>query len=869
MPSGTVTFLFTDVEGSTSLWATDADAMSASLRVHDQTLREQFEERGGYVFTTAGDSFCVAFQRVSDAVAAAAAAQVSLAGLDWPGPELRVRMGLHLGEADERDGDYFGPVVNLAARVEAAGHGGQVLMTDAVHSATGAPATDLGEHRLRDVDHPVRIWQLNAGVFPALRTTNARSNLPVAAARLIGRDDEVRTVRILLSEHRLVTLLAPGGAGKTRLAVAVGEAELEHRRDGVCFVDLTTAEDDTRVGPAVAAALDLESDSSDYHAEITRFLAGRQLLLILDNCEHVIDGCADLAASVLAARSHSVLLTTSREWLDVEGERVFRVPALAFDSAESAAVRLFADRAAAISPEFELDDENLAPVMEICQRLDGLPLAIELAASRVSTMSPSTIATGLDDRFGLLSGGRRRRRRQTLQATIDWSYDLLDDDERRIFRALGVFAGSFDIRAIVALTDHDEHSTHDLVESLVGRSLVTPSDEAPDRFRLLETIKAYAEDRLDAEGESLPLVERHASHFVERARVDNPLDVNDRFRQARLRPDQANLLLAADVLERQGRWDELAHLLHAIAPLDVTAAPLQLERVERCLGHPLSVDSTDRLRWAAGYLHLSIGQLDEFIKLTRELERSDDPTMRGMAHLLIALAAGRTAPDYALRQIERFEALCGENPTPEQRLTAASFRCMTAAQSNDLSAVRAAGDQVRRLYRGGYLPEDGEIALAVSGVPQWVEGDTGPLAEVVELLAAIEPRRHRTLGLVDFASALVAVADDGPPGTEAVRRFALDALSRVNMMDTDALVLLAELSCREGDIDRATELIRSTGAGRTPMSILVGQQIAQRLGVIDEIKADYLEHQKNAAWMIGRPKRALQAELRRRDWLAG
>ena len=869
LPSGTVTFLFTDVEGSTSLWATDAEGMSASLLVHDRTLTDEFEQRGGYVFATAGDSFCVAFQRVSDALTAAAAAQRSLAAADWPGPELRVRMGLHLGEADERDGDYFGSTVNLAARVEAAGHGGQVLMTDAVRSATGIAATDLGEHRLRDVSDPVRIWQLGDGIFPALRTANARSNLPVAATRLLGRDVEVRTVRVLLSEHRLVTLLATGGAGKTRLALAVGEAELEHRRDGVCFVDLTTAEDDSGVGPAVAAALDLEPDSSDYHREITRYLADRRMLLILDNCEHVIDGCADLAATVLTDRGHSVLLATSREWLDVEGERVFRVPALACDSAESAAVRLFADRAAAISPDFELDDDNLPPVMEICQRLDGLPLAIELAASRVATMSPSMIAAGLDDRFGLLSSGRRRRRRQALEATIDWSYDLLDDDERRIFRSLGVFAGSFDLRAVAAISDYnDEHSTHDLVESLVGRSLVTPSDEVPDRFRLLETIRAYAEDRLDAEDERQLFIERHASHFVERAYVEDPLDVDDRFRQARLRPDQANLLLAADVLERQKRWNELAGLLHSMAPLDVTAAPLQLERVERCLAYPLSAASTDRLRWAAAYLHLSIGQIAEFIRRARELERSGDPRLRGMGHLMIALAAGQTAPDYALDRIERFEALWGDEPTLAQRIAAASYRCMTAAQSNDLSGAQKAGDEVRRLYRGNYLPEEAEIALAISGVPGWVEGDTRQLAEVIELLAAIEPRRHRTFALVDFASALVALAEEGPTGSEAVRRYALDAVSRVNMLDTDALVLLAELARSEGDVDRAIDLIRSTGAGRTPMSILVGQQTAQRLGVIDEFQADFLEHMKDAAWATERPKRALRAELQRRGWLA-
>jgi hypothetical protein len=239
-----------------------------------------------------------------------------------------------------------------------------------------------------------------------------------------------------------------------------------------------------------------------------------------------------------------------------------------------------------------------------------------------------------------------------------------------------------------------------------------------------------------------------------------------------------------------------------------------------------------------------------------------------MGHLMIALAAGQTAPDYALDRIERFEALWGDEPTPAQRIAAASYRCMTAAQSNDLSGAQEAGDEVRRLYRGNYLPEEAEIALAISGVPGWVEGDTRQLAEVIELLAAIEPRRHRTFALVDFASALVALAEEGPTGSEAVRRYALDAVSRVNMLDTDALVLLAELARSEGDVDRAIDLIRSTGAGRTPMSILVGQQTAQRLGVIEETSADLLKHMKDAAWATERPKRALRAELQRRGWLA-
>jgi predicted ATPase/class 3 adenylate cyclase len=490
VPSGLVTFLFTDVEGSTRLWAADDQATSASLRVHDEVVRREVDRHGGYVFTTAGDSFSVAFQRASEGIGAASDIQRALGEVAWPGPRLQVRMGLHLGEAEERGGDYFGPVVNLAARVAATGHGGQVLLTGAVRAATDVEGIDLGEHRLRDVPEPVRIWQLGSERFPLLRSVGAHSNLPVPASRLFGRDDDVREVRVLLSEHRLVTMLAMGGSGKTRLAVAVGDAELGDRRDGVWFADLATAIGDGDVGPVVAAALGLEVSTSDYVSKIAGSLSDRQLLLILDNCEHVIDACAELAAAILGAGGSTGILATSREWLDVDGERVYRVRPLDGVDADSPAVRLFADRAVAIAPDFVLDADNLPHVAELCRRLDGLPLAIELAASRVAVMSPETLAAGLDDRFALLSEGRRRRRGRTLEATIDWSYDLLDNEEQEVFRGLGVFSGSFDLPAVAAVCEVPEPEAANIVESLLGRSLVSTSDDGPGRFRLLETIKA-------------------------------------------------------------------------------------------------------------------------------------------------------------------------------------------------------------------------------------------------------------------------------------------------------------------------------------------------------------------------------------------
>ena len=329
-PSGTVTFLFTDVEGSTRLWAADAAAMSSSLLVHDSILREAIEAEGGYVFTTAGDSFAAAFSKASDAVNAAERIQACLADAAWPGPALRVRIGVHLGEAEERGGDYFGPVVNTTARVEAAGHGGQTLITDTVRVAARVEATDLGVHRLRDVDEPVRLFQLGDGVFPSLRALDnaPETNLPARPNRLIGRAAEVAEARRLLTSHRLVTLSAVGGSGKTRLAIAVGEEELHHRSAGVWFVDLTSVMNPDEVAAAVAGATGLRLTSGDATAQVVAFFADKAALVILDNCEHVIDGCAEFVEAMLASPGTTAMLATSREALDVDGERVIGLGSL-------------------------------------------------------------------------------------------------------------------------------------------------------------------------------------------------------------------------------------------------------------------------------------------------------------------------------------------------------------------------------------------------------------------------------------------------------------------------------------------------------------------------------------------------------------
>jgi predicted ATPase/class 3 adenylate cyclase len=569
-PSGTVTFLFTDVEGSTRLWAADAAAMSSSLLVHDSILREAIEAQGGYVFTTAGDSFAAAFSKASDAVNAAGRIQAGLAEAVWPGPVLRVRIGIHLGEAEERGGDYFGPVVNTTARVEAAGHGGQTLITDTVRVAARAEATDLGVHRLRDVDEPLHLFQVGDGVFPALRVIDnaPETNLPARPNRLIGRAAEVAEARRLLTSHRLVTLSSVGGSGKTRLAIAVGEEELHHRSGGVWFVDLTSVMHPDEIAAAVASATGLRLTSGDATAQVIAFFADKAALVILDNCEHVIDGCAEFAEAMVTSPGTTAMLATSREALDVDGERVMGLGSLATLDGDgpaggtSPAVELFVERAIAIDPGFTMSDDDAPVVAELCTRLDGMPLAIELAAARVTVMSPAELLAGLDDRFNLLSGGRRRQRQRTLEATLDWSYDLLDAEQQRVFRSLGVFVGGFDLDAVVAVAELTRPQALDAVEDLVAKSLVVRVRGADtSRFILLETLKAYAEDRLVQTDEAASTRDRHAGHFHRLAAGAGRIMVPDVRVGERLRFDRSNITAAFDWSASNRQWIRAGELL--------------------------------------------------------------------------------------------------------------------------------------------------------------------------------------------------------------------------------------------------------------------------------------------------------------------
>jgi len=541
LPSGTVTFLFTDVEGSTRLWEEHADDMAPALARHDELLRTAITEHHGYVFSTAGDAFAAAFSDATDAIEAAIDAQHALQQEEWPGAaQIHVRMGIHTGETVERDGDYFGPTLNRGARVMAAAHGAQALVTGATASALGEPGpasvglVDLGEHRLRDLDGTEHLFQLAAdglaAAFPAVQSLDASiSTLPAQRSSFVGRDEEIARARALLHRGRLVTLTGAGGCGKTRLAIEVAAREQANHPDGTYFVDLSRVGDDAGVAGGFTTGLDFVPEVDvPVDRQVHDRLGAKRALLVVDNCEHVLDEVASQVDDLLAACPQTRVLATSREALDLEGERTFRVPSLAVDAdgGRPASVRLLVERAAEAGVELAAADDPA--IADICRRLDGLPLAIELAAARTGVLAPAQILERLDDRFALLTGGRRRTRgrQQTLEATIDWSYDLLEPDEQDALRRLSVMPGSFDLDLAVAVLASRDAVALDTLDALVARSLVHTerSDDAGRLlYRLLETIRVYAYERLLAAGHAEETRDRHARHLADRLEAITPL----------------------------------------------------------------------------------------------------------------------------------------------------------------------------------------------------------------------------------------------------------------------------------------------------------------------------------------------------------
>jgi predicted ATPase/class 3 adenylate cyclase len=550
LPTGTVTFLFTDIEGSTRLLQALGERWKAILEDHNRLLRDAIREPGGIDIRTEGDSFFAVFRSAPAAVAAAAAAQRGFAAHPWfPEATIRVRMGMHTGEGTVGGDSYVGLDVHRAARIAAAGHGGQVLLssttTELVRASLpdGIGLRDLREHRLKDLARPERIYQLTIdglpADFPPIRSLETPTNLPAQRTSFIGREREVARVKELLRGPGLLTLTGPGGSGKTRLALQAAAELLDEYRDGVFLAELEPITDPRLVASTIAGAVGARAEGVRPVLDTLRdHVRDREMLLVLDNFEQVIEG-ALVTADLLTVSPRMRILVTSREPLHVTGEQELPVPPMdlpasgeapsAEDLTRYEAVALFVQRARAVDPAFQLTEANAAAVAEVCLRLDGLPLAIELAASRVKLLSPQAILERMERRLDLLTGGAVDvpARQRTLREAIGWSYDLLDESERRLFRRLSVFAGGWTLEAAEAVASPGDEPEGDVLEvfgSLVDKSLVrrapTPSEAV--RFRMLETIREFGLEQLEAAGEADTTRDGHTSFFLGLAEAAEP-----------------------------------------------------------------------------------------------------------------------------------------------------------------------------------------------------------------------------------------------------------------------------------------------------------------------------------------------------------
>ncbi|HUP74659.1 MAG TPA: LuxR C-terminal-related transcriptional regulator [Acidimicrobiales bacterium] len=663
LPAGTVTFLLTDIDGSTSLWEAEPTEMAASVARHYEIIDAVVAAAGGVrpVEQGDGESAVAAFGRPSDAIAAAAAMQQALHVEPWPTSQpLRVRVAIHTGEARLRNaGNYMGEAIIRTARLRAVAHGGQVLVSAPAHAVavdrvgTQFAFRDLGVHRLKDLARPEHVFQLcGPGLeedFPELRSLDRHlNNLPMQLSPFIGRADEITTVAKLLAQHRLVTLCGSGGVGKTRLAQQVAAEEIEQYPDGVWWAELAELTEPASVGPTLAQVMGLaDRADSDVWEALARLIGDRSMLVVLDNCEHVVEEVATGVDRLLRACAGLTVLATSRASLDVPGELTWRVPPLRLPDehervtldalAQSDAMSLFADRAARARPNFRLTNDNSGAIAAICRRLDGVALAIELAAARIRSFTPNQILAGLDDALRTLTGGSRSvlPRQQTLEASVRWSHALLGDFERVLLRRLAVFRGGFSLDAVEAVVADEllpVGEILDRLDHLVDQSLVVADDDASGRYRLLETVRQFAARQLLDAGEIDELRDRHARFFSNLVHELGPLVLTNRMVDAveALRNDLDNLRAALLWLDTQQRAVELTEMV-AEAGLFWTVAGLVRDG-ETWLTHCLANDSCPEatrarlyaarasVRHDAGLFAASVADSARAIELGRQFE---------------------------------------------------------------------------------------------------------------------------------------------------------------------------------------------------------------------------------------------------------
>ena len=798
LPTGTVTLLLADVEGSTRLWETQPEVMTAAIARLNQVVCEVVAAHDGVrpVEQGEGDSFVAAFARASDAVAAALQLQRA------PLAPIRLRIGVHTGEIQLRDeGNYAGPTINRTARLRDLAHGGQTVLSATTSDLVvdrlpeGAWLTDLGTHPLRDLPRPEQVVQLChpdlVNEFPPLRTSKAfvATNLPVQLTSFVGRDAVLTQLFEVLAQNRVVTLTGAGGVGKTRLAIQLATQAAGEFSDGVWYVDLAPITDPELVPVTVARALGLPDQPGRSTMDtLLRFIRDRQMLVVLDNCEHLLDASADLVVALLSGAARLTLLATSREAIGVAGEVSWRVPSLSLDGE---AIELFSDRARHARPDFAVTDGNAAAVGEICARLDGVPLAIELAAARVRALSLTEILDSLHDRFRLLTGGARTavRRQQTLRASVDWSHALLTEPERVLFRRLAAFLGGFDLDAAQAVAgsgDVQRYQVLDQLTLLVDKSLVvTDNTGAVTRYRLLETVRQYALEKLGESGEADAVRSRHRDHYTALAALlDAPagIDYEQRIEQAdteidnlraafRWSRENSDIELALALTSSlQPLWQARGRLREGLVWFDAALADLDAQ-------HP-GVAPAIRARALADRAVLavwvgatdSLDQAQQALAIAREVE---DPALLARAltacGLIAALVSAELARPYLVEAIGLARAL-DDRWRLSQILT---WQATAANNAGDPTAARAPAEEGRDLADAIGDRSVSRLCRFGLAVAQTMQGDlAGAAAQVAELVAEAKAAHD---GLIEAESLAYQGAVLAFQGDTGAARAAADA----------------------------------------------------------------------------------------------
>jgi predicted ATPase/class 3 adenylate cyclase len=596
-PEGQITFLFTDIEGSTKLSQQFPDKLPAALEKHNSILTKAIESNNGFIFQIVGDAFHSAFGNSEDAFKAAVEIQINLANEKWDEAVITVRIGIHSGYAEWNGKDYMG-YITLArtARVMSAAYGGQILVSNDAYANLDLPKPglgkevedfsfrDLGERRLKDVIQPIRLYQIvGPGLredFPPLMTLDARpNNLPVQLTSFIGREKELKYLKDELKQNRLLTLTATGGAGKSRLSLQAGADLIDDFANGVWFVELAAVSDPEFLTAEIINALGIKEEPKKTPEEtLVDHLKDKEILIILDNCEHLINACADLTERLLSSCPKLKIIATSREALNCSGEQIFRIPALTHPEPNSKdtpeqltqyeSVRLFIERALSVNPKFRVNNDNAPALSEVCSRLDGIPLAIELAAARIKILSIEKIYERLDDRFKLLTGGKRTAlpRQQTLRALIDWSYDLLTENEKILWSSLSVFSGGWTLEAAEEICSDETINKNDIIDLLseLAEKSIIIYNELKERYNILETIKQYGREKLENENE---IFLRHLNHFLELAqKAESALNSSDaNLWLDKLEADHSNFISAIEWSVENGETEKGAGAASALA----------------------------------------------------------------------------------------------------------------------------------------------------------------------------------------------------------------------------------------------------------------------------------------------------------------